>query len=112
MVEIQQNIDVRIGSVMRAAREQSNYSVDALANQVDIPRDTLMAIESGAERAGPAELFRLSKALCIELRSFFGECCNMKHSNPSDMVETLKTHHSIAALVERMQANAIETRVA
>ena len=112
MVQIQQSIDVRIGSVVRTAREQKRYSVAALADRADIPRDTLLAIELGTARASAADLFRLSKALCVELRSFFGECCSMKQANPSGMIETLRAHDGMAALIEHMHANAVDMQAA
>lgn len=112
MVQNNQSIDIRIGSTLRAAREDRQLTLATLAEQASIDRDTLMAIENGAERASAAQIFRLSKNLGIELSLVFRDCCKMKHSRRMDTVQTLKTPPGIAILVEQMRADAIKMRAA
>ena len=112
MVQNTQSLDVRIGSSLRAAREKRHLAVSALAEQAQMDCDTLIAIENGAERAGAAQIFRLSKILGIELKQIFRNCCKMKHSRAIAPVQTLNTPDGIAALVVRMRTDTLKTRAA
>ena len=112
MVQNTQSLDIRIGSSLRAAREERHLAVSTLAEQAQMDYDTLIAIENGAEQASAAQIFRLSKILGIELKQIFRNCCKMKHSRAIAPFQTLNSPDGIAALVVRMRTDTLKTRAA
>lgn len=97
------SIDVQIGKALRAAREEKRYTIAQLAMQAEVPTKSIKVIEQGAKRASAAQLFRLSRVLGVELRSLFGECCNMQYSNPSSMLQKLRNDRTLSTLVEQVR---------
>ncbi len=106
------SIDVEIGKALRAARDEQRYTIAQLALRADVPTATIEAIEQGAERASAAQLFRLSRVLGVELRSLFSECCSMQYSNPSSMLQKLRTDRTLSALVEKVRLDRSDRYVA
>lgn len=101
------NVNIKIGEVVKARREEMGLSQEELADKLDLQRPAISQIESGQRKVSAEELLNLSKILNLSMGQLMG-----LEELPKVTLDQTSAHKSVKAEKPGMRINVPQKNLA